>query len=153
MKTLRAIGFWRVPQYEWNAEIRKHVYVGWTSEWKAYPQPIIAALGAATPDAQVVSYLRSAQVVAEYRGLSHCRFECGISNREMGFRELSDGEWIWPEGFAHYVERHELPLPQEFLDTIGRNAGHPPAVDSTEEMPVDKTFWENWFVSATKDHG
>lgn len=145
MKVVRALGFWRVPHYEWSAEQRKHVYIGWTSDWTAFPQAIVSALGPVEPDGRVIAYLRSAQVVETYRGLSHCRYDCGISNREMGHRELSDGVWIWPEGLAHYVERHYLPLPQEFLETAQRHAWQPPEIDTAAELSVDKEFWELWF--------
>ena len=127
--------------------------MGWTSEWRAYPQAIVAALGPAVPDARLINYLRTAQVVASYRGLSRCRFECGISDQEMGYRDLSDGVWIWPEGLAHYVEKHELPLAQEFLDTVAKNSGQPPAVDVTDETPMDRGFWNVWFSNVTTKHG
>lgn len=42
---------------------------------------------------------------------------------------LTDGEWIWPAGHAHYVERYAVRLPDDFLLHV-RSAGHVmPTVD------------------------
>ena len=32
--------------------------------------------------------------------------------------DLTDGRWVWPQGFAHYVEVHGVRPPQAFLDDI-----------------------------------
>ena len=47
-------------------------------------------------------------------GVSECRI-CGFSNRS---RDLSDGKYMWPEGLAHYLQEHNLRLPQEFEDHV-----------------------------------
>jgi len=153
MRALRAIGYWRVPQYEWRADIREMVYIGWRPGWTAYPQAIVEALGPYKPDPNVLSYLRSATLFKEWRGLSHCRFECGVSDEEMGYREFTDGIWVWPEGSVHYVEKHDLPLPPEFLETIAQHSGRPPTVDVSSDVPVDRDFWEAWFARLAAGHG
>src|SRR5690348_14991960 len=61
----------------------------------------------------VAKYLDSGVCVAQYRGYSQCRFYCGIEFNGSG--ELSDGEWQWPEGLAHYVRVHATLLPAEFV--------------------------------------
>src|SRR5262249_50221737 len=57
-------------------------------------------------------------------GYSTCRFFCGkkwrsrgmsLSTRLLGSDELTDGEWIWPEGLPHYIEAHYVCLPEEFV--------------------------------------
>ena len=65
---------------------------------------------------RVSVYLDSGVVCAEWRGLSFCRFDCGVDARSMGYRDLTDGTWIWPEGLSHYVSEHNVVLPAEFLD-------------------------------------
>lgn len=47
-------------------------------------------------------------------GNSHCRI-CGVSN---GSLELTDGTYYWPEGLAHYVDAHNVRLPEEFLEHV-----------------------------------
>lgn len=51
-------------------------------------------------------------------GTSFCRFVCGTPDWEMGDSSLHDGEWEWPDGLAHYVERHSVRLPDEFINTM-----------------------------------
>jgi len=64
----------------------------------------------------IVKYLRSGIRGIEFQGYARCRFECNASySKEMGNTDFSDGLWIWPEGLAHYVEAHNLLLPQTFI--------------------------------------
>ncbi|WP_019073322.1 hypothetical protein [Streptomyces hokutonensis] len=41
---------------------------------------------------------------------------------------LTDGTWIWPIDLVHYVRRHHVALPQEFLEHIRANSYTAPAV-------------------------
>ncbi|MGX9886640.1 hypothetical protein [Streptomyces sp. NPDC002276] len=41
---------------------------------------------------------------------------------------LTDGSWIWPVDLVHYVRRHHVALPQEFLEHIRANGYTVPAV-------------------------
>ncbi len=67
----------------------------------------------------VVRYLRSAPVVARFRGMSTCRL-CPVDKQGFGpFNggcEQSDGAWRWPDGYAHYVESHGVRPPQGLID-------------------------------------
>ena len=56
------------------------------------------------------------RVLARWRGSSWCRFECG--ERGMGSVCLTDGVYVWPEGFGHYIEKHHVRPPQEFLEHV-----------------------------------
>ena len=47
-----------------------------------------------------------------YRGISRCRL-CGVRNCS---RTFSDGAWEWPEGLLHYIGKHRVKPPQEFID-------------------------------------
>nr|WP_299854515.1 hypothetical protein [Sphingomonas bacterium] len=56
---------------------------------------------------EFVGQLRRVESVAErvsYRGFSLCRL-CGARNGSIEFRH---DKWCWPEGFAHYVESHDV---------------------------------------------
>jgi hypothetical protein len=66
--------------------------------------------------AQIVAYLRAGKVFATWCGHSSCRLDCG--NRLLGSTDLTDGEWLWPEGLAHYVQEHSVCLPDEFVATM-----------------------------------
>jgi hypothetical protein len=64
----------------------------------------------------VIAYLRSGSVRDRFFGFSWCRFECGIPEQEMGNRELTDGVYVWPEGYVHYIERHGVKPPTDFIE-------------------------------------
>ena len=94
--------------------------------------------------AALLLYLRSAPQFVAYRGLSWCRFSCGVDKRTMGNREFSDGLWVWPEGLAHYVEHHDVFLPDEFVSRA--ISGPPPSSlpASASQCSVDFEFWLTW---------
>ncbi len=70
--------------------------------------------------ARIAAYLKSGCPFQRFRGYSYCRFACGIDNSEMGSRTLTDGERAWPEGLAHYIESHEVCLPDVFVTAMER---------------------------------
>ena len=59
----------------------------------------------------VIKYLKAGHVKGSWRGWSNCRM-CGCMN---GSQCLGDGVFVWPEGFAHYVEVHGVRPPDEFV--------------------------------------
>jgi hypothetical protein len=63
----------------------------------------------------------------------------------MGHRCLTDGIWVWPEGLVHYVERHQLPLPQQFIDHARQGNRHEAVVIDRATDSVDTTFWNDWY--------
>ena len=81
-----------------------------------YPRPQ-ALVGRWQPArrAAVVAYLRNGTVFERYGGLSYCRFHCGVAPRALGTCDLFDGQFIWPSGLAHYVEEHNVRLPERFV--------------------------------------
>jgi hypothetical protein len=89
---------------------------------------------------QIADYLDSGRLCEQYRGLSWCRFRCGVAEMTMGSREFTDGVWIWPEGLSHYVREHSVILPTEFTDWVLRKSA-PPAVP--RELH-DFTLWIDW---------
>jgi hypothetical protein len=72
---------------------------------------------------RVVAYLRAGRELYAFRGSSWCRFRCGVSSRRMGYRDLTDGEYVWPEGFAHYVKAHGVKPPAAFLAHVRQQFG------------------------------
>lgn len=61
-----------------------------------------------------------------WRGWSHCRI-CRYDKNGHG--DLTDGTYLWLEGFAHYVREHHVQLPSQFRAHVTarlyelRNAG------------------------------
>jgi hypothetical protein len=70
----------------------------------------------------------------------------------MGCSDLSDGVWAWPEGLHHYLEIHQLVLPEEFVRharATGAGASHTlpgfeTQPDGTSRIPLSQTFWLEW---------
>jgi hypothetical protein len=64
----------------------------------------------------VIRHLGAGKVFESWRGISWCRFRCG--ERYMGSACLTDGKFVWPQGFSHYVESHAVKPPQEFINHV-----------------------------------
>lgn len=79
----------------------------------------------------VIDYLASATVARSYLGAASCRL-CGDT---IGSTELSDGTYLWPEGLAHYIARHGVWLPEDFLDHVEAR------LQELEEADVDDEWW------------
>lgn len=136
----RAIGFWRVPLRpdivaEYEAVIagggRAKLPGGITvqasvdgarvvlAEMRAAdllpnPQDFVDRQWAESERAAVVSFLRAGTRAGSWLGWSTCRC-CGKPNGSLDF---TDSVYIWPEGFAHYVEAHAVRPPAEFVDHV-----------------------------------
>lgn len=61
----------------------------------------------------VIQYLDNGAFLHRYKGRSWCRFGCEGIN--MGSAEFTDGEFVWPEGFKHYIEVHKVKPPEGFI--------------------------------------
>lgn len=93
---------------------------------------------------RVLTYLRGGVTPWAAAGPNWCRFRC--EDRWCGSVELSDGHYLWPEGLAHYVERHGVRLPHEFvihaLDADLRAAPRRMAHGlGHDDVAVDKSWW------------
>jgi len=105
------------------------------------PQELISDYDTVTRQA-IADYLDAGSEIAAYRGTSWCRFFC---DHPMGHRELTDGQWVWPEGLSHYVRDHHVRLPDEFRASVqfGFPATAPIKNESRLDLP-DETFWIAW---------
>ena len=93
---MKNVGFWI-----WDSEPEKLVDPGWN------PFERVA----------VIRYLEAGKILETYLGSAYCRMGCfgGKMASQMGSRDLTDGIWIWPEGFTHYLEVHQVKPPAEFV--------------------------------------
>jgi hypothetical protein len=77
---------------------------------------------------KVLEYLRSGRVVSlvmggdltdwldrPYKANPHIN-----GRREGGVTPLTDGVWFWPAGLIHFIEKYNLPVPQEFVEHAAR---------------------------------
>ena len=65
---------------------------------------------------KIIRHLRNGSDFEFWRGNSFCRFGC--QNVDMGFKDLTDGTYVWPEGYIHYIEKHNVKPPQEFITHV-----------------------------------
>jgi hypothetical protein len=114
-RRLRLIGYWQSEH---------------TLDWPDVAQFVDETWDAAER-ARVIGYLRGGGVVRRFWGVSACRL-CGMEN---GRAEQSDGEWLWPDGLAHYLEAHQVRLPEEFLAHVREREGH------VAEEEIDRSWW------------
>jgi hypothetical protein len=103
----RGVGFWRDPDDH-------------TTEGLPDPHAWVDESWDRKERAMVVRYLRRGHEHMVYPGETWCRFRCGIDDADMGTRDLTDGTWVWPEGFAHYVDVHAVRPPAEFVEHVRR---------------------------------
>lgn len=103
---LKAVGYWRsFDNYRWTRSLPS-------------PRWLVDRRWRVADREKIVAYLRSGAEVWGWLGFSYCRFHCGVKPHLMGSRDFSDGVWLWPEGLAHYIEAHDVALPDAFLHTM-----------------------------------
>jgi hypothetical protein len=74
----------------------------------------------------VARYLESDErmVLAHWRGFSWCRCGCTGGTGVPGTQCMTDGKYVWPEGFVHYVRVHSVKPPAEFIEEVRRMGGN-----------------------------
>lgn len=154
---------------------RKDVGYWQSEEWEPYlphPRYLVEPGWRKNERSLIVAYLKSGHQYSRWQGYSYCRFDCFLKNRKkaiselerralvdealtMGSRDLTDGEWIWPEGLAHYVEKHDVCLPDSFVETMQKNSWMVPTKNDIESrfdlsLKTDICYWVNWSIKYFK---
>ncbi len=88
----------------------------------------------------VIKYLKKGLSVADWMGISWCRFRCGETN--MGARCLTDGTYIYPEGLVHYIEKHGVRLPKKFVEHVLNEDGNDIVFDKNQNYETDFSWWK-----------
>lgn len=86
----------------------------------------------------VVEYLKSGHPCEHYHGYSTCRI-CG---KMLSTFERTDGTWVWPDQMEHYIEEHDVVLPQEFMKSM--QVPIPEVGEGAHPIEKDEDFWINW---------
>ncbi len=60
----------------------------------------------------IVEYLKNGIECNHYFGYSSCR----ICSKRMGAYERHDGKYCWPDQLEHYIEEHDVILPEGFVE-------------------------------------
>lgn len=68
---------------------------------------------------RMIAYLENSYFIPVAQGgPSWCRFGCSPRPLDIGTQDLTDGTWVFPEGFVHYVRSHGVKPPVEFLEHV-----------------------------------
>jgi len=129
--TVKAVGFWR----------------GGYGNDPRYPRPqhFVRRGWHAAELKLILAYLRSGYPAAAYQGSSTCRFRGCVEGKYNGSQEFTDTEWGWPQGLAHYVERHAVILPEKFVNTMRANNWQMPTLPKPlSNVHLDDTYWIKW---------
>jgi hypothetical protein len=87
---------------------------------------------------RVVTYLRSGHGVIAMMDVQDDVFDRSAQLLN-GSSILTDGDWLWRQDFAHYVGRHNVAVPAEFLRLIRERQYIVPDVDeATLERSADE---------------
>ena len=74
-----------------------------------------------------LTYLQSMQQGVGYLGFSTCRL-CGKANGSSEYMcvyTTTNTQYVWPEGYLHYVQDHRVPPPAEIVDAVHTMYTHP----------------------------
>ncbi|MEU0408909.1 hypothetical protein ABZ307_14010 [Streptomyces griseorubiginosus] len=93
--------------------------------------------------ALAVAYLAASPVVAEFTETDTCLLGCG--ENLVGCSSLfTDGLWVWRADLRHYVGRHGVTLPREFVERMRGFEWKPPVdvVDAPVARLALQTAWQ-----------
>ena len=125
---MKALGYWHSDADPELPDPRDFVCRGWLGEERL----------------ELIRYLKSGAIFQGAWGHSWCRFTCGIADIEMGSRDLTDGDWVWPEGLSHYVEFHDVMLPEHFIAHCRSRDWHIAELPGIRRSKPDDSIWREW---------
>src|ERR1044071_2968236 len=94
-----------------------------------FPQELEQESDPAVRDA-VAGYLEAGAQLAQYRGLSWCRYGCESPHGSWG---LFYRRWARPRGLPHYVRGHSVALPRDFVKHAIRQTQPPRSAGNPDE--------------------
>lgn len=129
---LKLVGLWAAEQH-----LNTTACLGWI-----HPRHLQQPGWSGAEGTRILAYLRGGVEWAGYRGQARCRLGC---EPPIGGRELTDGEWVWPEGLAHYVEAHGVRLPEDLVATMRAHRFSIPKNAATQrKQGLDGEPWLRW---------
>lgn len=84
-----------------------------------------------------------ARMLDTYFHKHRCVFGCGTDWTGTSMH-ISDGEWVWPVHLAHYVQQHDVMLPEQFIQHALRSTDEPKFVEHLDRSQIDDTYWLQW---------
>jgi hypothetical protein len=131
MSRLEVLGWWFNPDAPSGLPLPQRLVGAWRDDERG----------------AVLAYLRAGAAIVTFPEPSFCRFSCGEA--AMGACDLTDGRFVWPEGLPHYVERHDVRLPDPFVAHAVAAAGvvAPFRVPKPRFGLFDPAPWQRWALS------
>lgn len=116
MKQLILIGFWAPPRIKSSGLLDAMLISLSTLTHANLPDPknFIDLNWSATERAAIIGYLRLQKTTQYYFGDSTCR----ICSKQNGNAEQSDGVYLWPSGYVHYLEDHGVKPDVSFIEHV-----------------------------------
>jgi len=106
----------RFNMYKLRQPIKKAMnlkIVGYWGNWgddTKMPKPNSASYDVQT----ITDKLKNADYIRGYRGVTVCR----ICRERLGAGELTNYEYVFPDSLYHYVEKHEVALPDFLINSL-----------------------------------
>jgi hypothetical protein len=97
-------------------------------------------------------YIARSKGHRRYKGWADCR----ICEERLGDQDLitSDGRWIFPEGFDHYIKKHAVRPPRDkFIQDAIKYSDKVKERERLKQRPKEKTrtyIWGVWGISFWK---
>lgn len=147
-KTRKALGYWKLNERPEDKSPLGDYMKRQAERYASLPDPkdFIDLTWNEDERRLVASYVKGQKDLVQWRGSSSCRI-CGIHN---GSTCKGDAAFIFPSGFAHYIEAHNVRPPKEFVDHVKRAllaasmvqpyrcGGHDYARRDEEPMPTEE---------------
>ena len=112
--TKHRVGYWRgIPRKSWRGDFLVCDYLD-CPDVKGFIDPTWDK----DERKMVMDYLKEGMEQHRWCGYSTCRI-CG--KHDNGDACLTDGTWVWPNGLVHYLEKHDVRLPNEFVEWVKKN--------------------------------
>jgi len=85
---------------------------------------------------QIIKYIKSGEMIMASLGVQSCVI---CDQRVIGtFSILTDGTWVWPEYYAHFIEVHNLAIPSGFRKTMEASKYEVPALSKRTKNKILK---------------
>lgn len=106
---LKTVGYWRNDPL---ADLPDHLDL-------PHPKDFVDPQWDIEERQKVMRYLDNGYICLQCMGPSWCRMGC--KSVWMGSHDFTDGTWMYPEGYVHYLDVHGVRPPEDFLEHIRAN--------------------------------
>ncbi|SEL72776.1 hypothetical protein SAMN04487910_3192 [Aquimarina amphilecti] len=88
---------------------------------------------------EVINYLKKGGKISTVSSERQCEY-CGELAGSINY--YTDGTWVWPEWLSHYVIKHQIKLPFDFVEQIINNNYDGELVQKIVNQELEIQFYE-----------